>query len=107
MRVSLPRTRAACHLRSCASLCREHWASVITWDPVLIVGAVAVNIVRFEVYPVLLMPASAVFRSLVYRWSPTAAPYRGFSGSTDGEGMVNSLQGCLGERRPGKAEGYL
>jgi hypothetical protein len=65
MRVSLLRTPAECRLRSCASLCRERWAAVITWDPALIVGAVAVSIVRFEVYPVLLMPASAVFRSLV------------------------------------------
>jgi hypothetical protein len=67
MKISLPRTPAECRLRSCASLCHERWAAVITWDPVLIAGAVAVSIVRFEVYRVLLMPASAVFRSLVYR----------------------------------------
>jgi hypothetical protein len=67
MRVSLARTPAECRLKPCASLCRERWAAVITWDPVLIVGAVSVSIVRFEVYPVSLMPASAVFRSLVYR----------------------------------------
>jgi hypothetical protein len=35
------------------------------WAPALIIGAVAVSIVRFEVYPVSLMPVSAVFRSLV------------------------------------------
>jgi chromate transporter len=42
-------------------------ALVATWDQMLIVGVVTVSIVWFEVHPVLVMLAAAVFGSLVYR----------------------------------------
>jgi chromate transporter len=47
----------------------KSWAEalVATWDQVLIVGVVVVSIVWFEVHPVLVILAAAVFGSLVYR----------------------------------------
>jgi chromate transporter len=42
-------------------------ALVTAWDQVLIVAVVAVSIMWFEVHPVVVMLAAAVFGSLVYR----------------------------------------
>jgi hypothetical protein len=42
-------------------------ALVATWDQMLIVGVVAVSIMWFEVHPMLVILAAAVFGSVGYR----------------------------------------